>query len=44
MKTVQALLKSAEEILHIFNTKKIDTEWSFEQYKPKDTKSFGTQF
>jgi len=35
MKTVQTALKSPEEILHIFNTKKIDTEWSFEGYNSR---------
>ncbi|MGB4755113.1 MAG: DNA methyltransferase [Fervidobacterium sp.] len=29
--------KSPEEIIHIFNTKEIDTDWSFAEYKPSDT-------
>lgn len=34
---MQALMKSHEEILHIFDTKKIDKDWSFVEYKPSDT-------
>lgn len=30
-------MKSPEEILHLFNTKKIDKDWSFVGYKPSDT-------
>lgn len=29
--------KSPEEIINLFNTKKIDADWSFVQYKPSDT-------
>ena len=28
---------SGKEILHLFNTKNIDKEWSFIKYKPSDT-------
>ncbi len=34
---MQAQTKSPEEILHLFNTKKIDNDWSFVGYKPSDT-------
>ena len=37
MKTMQTVIKSPEEILHIFSKKKIDKEWSFEGYKRSDT-------
>ena len=37
MKTMQAQTKSPEEILHLFNAKKIDNDWSFVGYKPSDT-------
>jgi len=30
-------MKSPEEILHLFNTKRIDNDWSFIGYKPSDT-------
>ncbi|MDD5693591.1 MAG: DNA methyltransferase [Patescibacteria group bacterium] len=30
-------MKSPEEILDLFNTKKIDKDWSFVEYKPSDT-------
>ncbi|MFQ6072614.1 MAG: DNA methyltransferase [Methanosarcinales archaeon] len=30
-------MKSHEEILHLFDTKKIDKDWSFVEYKPSDT-------
>ncbi len=29
--------KSRKEIINLFNTKKIDEDWSFEGYKPSDT-------
>jgi len=31
------MMKSPEEILHLFNTKNIDKDWSFIGYKPSDT-------
>lgn len=34
---MQAQTKSPEEILHLFNAKKIDNDWSFVGYKPSDT-------
>jgi DNA modification methylase len=37
MKTMQAQVKSPDEILHLFNTKKIDNDWSFVEYKASDT-------
>ena len=37
MKTMQSQMKSPEELLHQFNTKKIDNDWSFVGYKPSDT-------
>jgi len=37
MRTTQAQTKSPEKILHLFNTKKIDNDWSFVGYKPSDT-------
>ena len=37
MVTMQAQTKSPEEILHLFNEKKIDNDWSFVGYKPSDT-------
>lgn len=33
MRTMQAQTKSPEEILHLFNAKKIDNDWSFVGYK-----------
>lgn len=30
-------IKSSEEIIHLFNTKEIDNDWSFREYKPSDT-------
>ena len=33
MRTMQAQTKFPEEILYLFNTKKIDNEWSFVGYK-----------
>jgi len=33
MRTIQVQMKSPEEILYLFNTKKIDNEWSFVGYK-----------
>ncbi|MGB9892720.1 DNA methyltransferase, partial [Thermodesulfovibrio yellowstonii] len=30
-------MKTHDEILHLFNTKKIDEDWSFAEYKPSDT-------
>ena len=30
-------IKSSEDIIHLFNTKEIDEEWSFAGYKPADT-------
>ena len=37
MKTMQAQIKSPEEIMHLFDKKKIDNSWSFVGYKPSDT-------
>lgn len=37
MRTMQAQTKSSEQILHLFNAKKIDNDWSFVGYKPSDT-------
>lgn len=37
MRTMQTQMKSPEEILHLFNTEKIDNAWSFVGYKPSDT-------
>ncbi len=37
MRTMQAQTKSPEEILHLFNTKEMDNDWSFVRYKPSDT-------
>lgn len=34
---MKSKMKSPDEILHIFNTKKIDNSWSFIEYKPSDT-------
>jgi len=30
-------MKSPEDILHLFNRKEIDNDWSFVEYKPSDT-------
>ena len=30
-------IKPTEEIIHLFNTKTIDDDWSFAEYKPSDT-------
>ena len=35
--TMQAQIKSPKEVLHIFDKKKIDNDWSFVGYKPSDT-------
>ena len=37
MRIMQARMKSPENILHLFNRKKIDNDWSFVEYKPSDT-------
>ena len=37
MRTIQVQMKSPEEILHLFNVKKMDNDWSFVRYKPSDT-------
>lgn len=37
MRIMQAQMKSPEDILHLFNRKKIDNDWSFVEYKPSDT-------
>ena len=42
MKTVVSdattgITKSPEEIIHLFNTKEVDEDWSFARYKPSDT-------
>ncbi len=37
LRKIQGIIKSPEEILHLFDTKKIDKEWSFVGYKPSDT-------
>ena len=29
--------KSPQDIIQVFNTKEIDTDWSFIEYKPSDT-------
>ncbi|MDP2765872.1 MAG: DNA methyltransferase, partial [Candidatus Methanoperedens sp.] len=34
---LQRAIISPDEIIHLFNTKEIDKEWSFEEYKPSDT-------
>ena len=34
---MQRKIKSPKEILHIFDTKKIDNDWSFIEYKPSET-------
>lgn len=35
--TTQRTTKSPEEIINLFNTKKVDEDWSFVGYKPSDT-------
>jgi DNA modification methylase len=35
--TTQRTAKSPEEIINIFNAKKVDDDWSFAGYKPSDT-------
>lgn len=35
--TIPKTTKSPEEIMHLFNTKEIDKDWSFVEYKPSDT-------
>lgn len=35
--TKTEIAKSPEEVIHIFNSKEIDSEWSFIEYKPSDT-------
>jgi len=35
--TIPKTTKSSEEIIHLFNTKEIDADWSFGDYKPSDT-------
>jgi len=37
VKIMQREIKSPEEILQLFNSKKIDNDWSFVGYKPSDT-------
>jgi DNA modification methylase len=37
MMPMQNQMRSTKEILQLFNTKNIDTEWSFAEYKPSDT-------
>ena len=37
MRVRQEQMKSSEEILRLFNTKKIDNAWAFVDYKPSDT-------
>lgn len=37
MKTFQKQIIYPENILHIFNTKRVDNTWSFTKYKPSDT-------
>ncbi len=37
MKIMQAQRKSSKEILHLFNEKDIDEDWSFAGFKPSDT-------
>ena len=37
LRKIQGIIKSPEEILYLFDTKKIDKEWSFVGYKPSDT-------
>lgn len=35
--TLSTIPKHPEEIIHLFNTKEVDEDWSFEGYKPSDT-------
>jgi len=35
--TMQEQIKSPEEIMHLFDKKKIDSDWSFVGFKPSDT-------
>ncbi|BDC36406.1 DNA methyltransferase [Candidatus Methanoliparum sp. LAM-1] len=35
--TMKSQIKSSEEIMHLFDKKKIDNDWSFVGYKPSDT-------
>lgn len=37
MRVIQKQVKSPEKILHLFNIKKIDNDWSFVGYKPSET-------
>ncbi|CAD7766775.1 MAG: hypothetical protein DNFNHJIP_00175 [Candidatus Argoarchaeum ethanivorans] len=37
MKMMQAQTKSPEEIMHLFDKKEIDNDWSFAGLKPSDT-------
>ena len=38
MKTMQLTkIIPSDKLIHLFNTKEIDKEWSFEEYKPSDT-------
>ena len=34
---ISRAIKTPEEIIHIFNTKEIDVDWSFAEYKPSNT-------
>jgi hypothetical protein len=34
---MQKQIKSPKEILHLFDAKEIDNDWSFIGYKPSDT-------
>lgn len=36
-KTMSSIVKPSEEIIHLFNTKNVDEDWSFKDYKPSDT-------
>ena len=37
IETMQQAIKSTEEVIHLFNTKETDNDWSFIEYKPSDT-------
>ncbi|MCD6570572.1 MAG: hypothetical protein J7L53_07715 [Deltaproteobacteria bacterium] len=37
MRIIQKQTEFSDEILQLFNRKKIDNDWSFIEYKPSDT-------
>jgi len=37
MRAIHQMMKTPQEILHLFNEKKIDSDWSFVEYGPSDT-------